>query len=66
MDTDDLKARLLHGEGQDWDMPYATRKEAHDYIATLEAQLADARGEVERLTRIAAMETLLAIDGELY
>ena len=59
MATDDLKARLLHGEGQDWDLPYATRKEAHDYIEALEA-------EVARLTSIVAMDTLLQIDGELY
>lgn len=54
MDTDDLKARLLHGEGQDWDLPYATRKEAHDTIAILEAQLAEARGEVDAIVALLA------------
>ena len=51
MATDDLKARLLHGEGRDWDLPYATRKEAHDYIEALEAQLAARDAALDRIAK---------------
>ena len=38
-DHSDLVARLRHGEGQDWDMPYATREEAATLIETQAAEL---------------------------
>lgn len=48
-DMDDLIARLRHGEGQDWDCPYATRADAADALQSLAAEnarLKNALGDI--------------------
>ena len=42
----DIVARLRHGEGQDWDMPYATREEAAALIETQASEIERLRAEV--------------------
>jgi len=59
-DMDDLIARLRHGEGQDWDCPYATRAEAADALQSLAAEL-DAEKAKHRET-LAVLQT--AHEGE--
>jgi hypothetical protein len=46
MATDDLVARLRYGQGQDWDMPYATREEAAATIEALRSELAARDAEI--------------------
>jgi hypothetical protein len=46
MATDDLVARLRYGQGQDWDIPYATREEAAATIESLRAELAARDAEI--------------------
>lgn len=57
---DDLIARLRHGEGQDWDLPYATRAEAADALASAQSELASLRAELAAAhTRLIACDLIL-------